>query len=155
MIFWKPLGFKQLDNYRKDVLLLAAKNLPVSFFDDALTQEYFEDLNSERQHARRNSMRDKIIVEHAKMSEKLIEILKVNESKISFCVDGWTSGNFKGFYGVTAHFMNKLWGLISVILDLVPCKRKHCGKDIADLFVFCLKKYDIVNKIGGITVDNA
>lgn len=144
-----------MDENRKHVLFIAAKNLPLQFFDDQFTQKYFQDLNGTRKYPRKNSLRQIIISEHVKMQDKLEKILCKNNSALSFTIDGWTSGGFKSYYGVTVHFLNESWKLISVALDMIPASRKHTGKDIAQLFSACLSKYNILDKIQGVTVDNA
>lgn len=123
--------FQNLSPAKKDILIIAGKNLPLSFFDDGLTREYFKDLNGERKHPRKNAMRQMVLDEHKNMVDNLQEIFCKCESKISFCVDGWTSANFECFYGVTTHFLNVTQDLMSASIDLIPAKRKHSGKDIA------------------------
>lgn len=39
-------------------------------------------------------------------------------------------------------------------MDLPSAAGKHCGRDIANLFFASLKKYDLIKKIQGITLDN-
>lgn len=76
-------------------------------------------------------------------------------SKISFGVDGWRAPNFCSYYGVTAHFLDDEWNLISFALDLIPSEGQHAGLDIARLFLECVKFDGIQRKIGGISLDNA
>ena len=137
------------------MLFIAAKNLPLNFFDDGLTQDYFKSLNEKEKYPRKNALRDMVISEYSKMNDNLKKILCENKSKLSFTIDGWSSGSLKCYYGVTVHGLNEVWELFSVALDLISANRKHKGKDIAELFFSCLKKYDLLNKIEGITVDNA
>lgn len=43
----------------------------------------------------------------------------------------------------------------SLVLDFVASHGAHTGRDIANIFYTSLEKYGILNKIQGITVDNA
>lgn len=43
----------------------------------------------------------------------------------------------------------------SVVLDFIPSRGPHTGEDIATILHECLLEYDIIDKIQGITVDNA
>jgi len=81
--------------------------------------------------------------------------LKENKSKISFTLDGWTSIAGKSYYGITAHFINNDWKLVSVALDFIASNGYHTGKDIAEIFFASVKDKGILEKIMGITLDNA
>lgn len=89
---------------------MANKKLPLSFFDDDETQNFFHILNPSISVPRRNDAR----MEHFRMQRtKVKEILNNNCSKFSFTVDGWTSMNFKSYYDVIIHFIDGNWQLQS------------------------------------------
>lgn len=138
----------------KIVEWLAIKYLPFNFFDDQPTQTFFESLNPAVVMPKRTSMREKVLLTFEKCKQNVMNILVENSSKISFTIDGWTSINNNSYYGITAHFIDQLWQMHSLVIDFIPSKGQHSGKHIASLFYDCMKQYNILTKIQGITVDN-
>lgn len=150
----EPAESKQLTWDRRNVLHVARKRLPLSFFDDEDTQDYYKCLNSEIVMPRRNAMTKILLDEFSKMRENVKQILANNKSKFSFNVDGWTAPNSHSFFGISVHFVNEDWLAPSIALELVPSKGLHAGKDIAKTFYDCLEYFDLKDKINGITLDN-
>lgn len=60
----------------------------------------------------------------------------------------------KGYYGITAHFVDKKWRLQSIVLDFIPADGKHTRESVANLFFEVLKSYEILDFIPGVTTDN-
>lgn len=77
------------------------KNLPINFFDDEATQEFFNYLNSNAKFPQRNSLRSMISSTFKEMLANVIKTLSENSYKISFTVDSWTSIAATCFYGIT------------------------------------------------------
>lgn len=123
--------------------------MPFSFFDDTATQNFFAALNPNLKYPKRDTMKRRVLEIFEKKKDAVINILKTNESKISFTVDGWTSIAGKSYYGITAHFVDASWKLQSIVLDFVPSNGAHTGKDIATLFYNSLKNFNIESKIQG------
>lgn len=143
-------------NWNKRIAVWSSyKRLPVSFFDDSCTQNFFQLLNSDVRVTKKNPMRDLLIDEFQIMQNNVKNLLKEVKCKISFGVDGWTAPNFCSYYGVTANFLNEEWFPVSFALDLIPSEGQHRGLDIAKLFLKCMKLYGLEHKIGDITLDNA
>ena len=90
-----------------------------------------------------------------KIRQNLKDILEKNESKFSYTVDAWNAQNGSSYYAMTIHFINDDWNLVSTILDLVASKGRHTGKDIAQMFFKTWQDFNLVNKVQGITMDNA
>ena len=134
---------------------IAHKNLPLNFFSDEMTQQFFKMLNPNVSMPMRNKLTGKVACEFSKMQDNLKKILQNNKSKFSFTIDAWTARNGQSFYGITIHFIDELWDYHSLALDLVPAKGKHSGKDICSVFYNALQEYEIQHKIQGITMDNA
>lgn len=88
------------------------------------------------------------------MKISVSKFLKASESKISFTIDGWSSFGMKGYYGITAHFVDKKWRVQSIVLDFIPADGKHTGESVANLFFEVLKSYEILDFIQGVTTDN-
>lgn len=74
---------------------------------------------------------------------------------MSFTIDGWTSVAGRSFYGVTVHFIDNEWNYRSTVIDFIPSYGQHTGKYIAKIFHKCLVDFNLLNKLQGITVDNA
>jgi len=71
-------------------------------------------------------------------------------------MDGWTAISNKSFYRITAHYIDCNWKIQSFVLDFIPAKGRHSGKEIAALFQNTMAEYNInSSKIQGITTDNA
>lgn len=79
--------------------------------------------------------------------------MQKNSSRVSFTDDGWTSVAGKTYYGITAHLINENWKYQSFVLDFIPSRGRHTGKDIAAVFSNSIQKYEITEKVQGITVD--
>lgn len=80
--------------------------------------------------------------------------MKEVPGKISFTMDGWTSRNVLAFVAIRAHFINTEWKYESELLDFVEVDG-HSGSDLSDVFLDCLKHYDIpLSKVMAITMDN-
>ena len=73
--------------------------------------------------------------------------------------DLWSDSNLMTFMAVTVHWIElTLSGVLEMKTALggFQCvKEKHSGENIAARFIETLKDLDIVNQIGGITMDNA
>lgn len=75
--------------------------------------------------------------------------------KISFTMDGWTSKNVLSFVSIRSHFINADWKYESVLLDFVHVDGSHSGLNMCNIFLDCLRRFDIpLSKVMGITMDN-
>ena len=142
-------------NYdRIRVCWMALKNLPLNFFNDKETQNFFSLLNDKIKMPNRNKAADMLIKEFDVMQNNVKKILNNNKSKFAFTVDGWSAKTRKSYYGITIHFIDDDWILRSIALDLKPARGKHAGSDIAQIFHNVTEFYEISEKIVGITLDN-
>lgn len=132
----------------------AKKYLPLNFFDDDETRELFGYLNSSVEIPMRNKMKSIVSTRFEKMQGAVKNILKKNNSKLSFTLDGWSSITRRNYKGITCHFINNNWEIHSLLLDFVPSHGLHAGKDTAKLFFEATKNFQITDKVLGITVDN-
>ncbi|CAK1592062.1 unnamed protein product [Parnassius mnemosyne] len=104
---------------------------------------------------KRSTLRRKVIERFEELQLNLKKRLQQFSSKMLFTIDGWTSIAGRSYYGVTIHYIDNEWKYRSVVLDFIPSRVRHTGEDIATIFHECLLEYDIIDKIQGITVDNA
>lgn len=89
------------------------------------------------------------------MKNSVTSFLKASGSKISLTIDGWSSIGMKGYYGITAHFVDKNWNIQSIVLDFVPAEGSHTGASTANILFEVLKSFDLLDCIQGVTTDNA
>lgn len=81
--------------------------------------------------------------------------LKSALSKIHLTPDGWTSDNNLGLLGTVGHYVSKDHGLQHVVLGLTEIQGPHSGANMASIIGNLLLDYDIIDKLGYITSDNA
>ena len=136
------------------VCWLAYKNLPLTFFNDDTTKNFFSIFNPNFKIPNRNQVSNMTPKEYEKMRENIKQILKKNSSKFAFTVDGWSARTRKSYYGFSVHFIDEEWNLQSVTLEFVLSKGKHKGIDIANIFFDVIQDFEIADKIIGITLDN-
>lgn len=84
------------------VELVSKKYLPINFFDDESTQEFFHHLNLNVNLPQKNALRSMISSTFKEMHANIIKTLLNNSSKISFTVEIWTSVTATCFYGITS-----------------------------------------------------
>lgn len=123
--------------------------MPLNFFEDGETKEFFHRLNPTITFPNRKALKNLILTEYQTMKGQVDSILKANDSKFSFTVDGWTSIANKSFYGITIHYIDKDWTFRSLALDFVASEGSHTGKDIAKIFAKCLTDHGIEGKVQG------
>lgn len=135
--------------------LIAIKRLSYNFFNDKPTQTFFLGLNSTVKMPLRDAARRLVLTEYDRREKIVKRLLSNNQGKISFTIDGWTSYEGRSYYGITAHFVGDDWKLHSMAVDFVPALGEHSGKAIARIFFECIEKYELQERVQGITVDNA
>ncbi|CAF4947388.1 unnamed protein product [Pieris macdunnoughi] len=134
---------------------IVKKYLPFSFFDDEDTQEYFRSICPSTIFPKRSTLRRKVKERFEELQSNVKNRLQQYSCKMSFTIDGWTSIAGRSYYGVTIHCIDNEWKYRSVVLDFIPSRGRHTELDIATIFHECLLEYGIIDKIQGITVDNA
>ena len=80
---------------------IARKYLPINFFEDEVTPEFFAYLNKDVNLPQKNALRSMISSTFKDMQEDVVKTLQKNGSKISFTIDSWTSIAAICFYGIT------------------------------------------------------
>lgn len=84
------------------------KYLPVNFFDDEMTREFFTYINKGAKVPQKNALRSMISSTFKSIQTDVIAKLQSNLSKLSFTLDGWTSISATCFYGITGKNMLNL-----------------------------------------------
>lgn len=102
---------KGVDFERLLVCQIALKNLPISFFNDPETQNFFKLLNDDMEYPRRNALADKLTSHFEVMQSNFKSILQNIQSKMAFTVDAWWALSKVSYYAVTVHFVDDEWNL--------------------------------------------
>ena len=74
-------------------------------------------------------------------------ILQNAEGKISLTCDTWTSLQQLGYMAITAHFFDKNWKLVSVLLSFKLIPYSHTGSNIANCIKADMDDYFITTKV--------
>ena len=77
------------------------------------------------------------------------------KSKIHFTFDIWTSSNHSAFLGAVAHWLDSNYKLQSTVIGMLRFYGQHTGDNQANCFFEIIKPYNIIDKIGYFTLDNA
>jgi hypothetical protein len=86
---------------------------------------------------------------------QLVKYLPTLKSRVSFTTDMWTDCNMRGFMGITAHWIDDNWEMVSVVLDFLHVEGHHTGEKLAQAFSGCVfGQFYLQEKIFGVTVDN-
>ena len=74
---------------------------------------------------------------------------------LSFTTDIWTSPTAMPYMAVTAHWIEKDWNQISIVLGFAPAPDSHTGLNIKEIFFNVLEDFKVQDKLFCITTDNA
>ena len=85
----------------------------------------------------------------------IINILSCAMSRIHLTWDLWTSPNFKAMIAITTHWTDENWKVQSTLLAIREIKGDHDGENISQVIHAVVKEFEIVDRIGYFTVDNA
>ncbi|EUC65081.1 hypothetical protein RSOL_496520, partial [Rhizoctonia solani AG-3 Rhs1AP] len=90
-----------------------------------------------------------------KEKEQLKEDMKRSKGRVSLTSDLWTDVMERPFMAVTGHFINAMKKSITALMAFRIVEGAHAGTVLAQHIFAVLKEYDIVHKVGSITLDNA
>lgn len=89
-----------------------------------------------------------------KVQETKLKLVKV-PGKLSFTLDAWTSKNVLPFMAIRVHWIDADWAYQTVLLDFCYITGKHDGENFCNIFVECLKRFEIpISKVLALTMDN-
>lgn len=86
---------------------------------------------------------------------RLQEQLLSARSKIHLTTDSWTSPNKLEFQAVTCHFIDDEGILKKAVLCLSELLRGHAGSEVSHIILDTVQSFDLMDKVGYITSDNA
>lgn len=131
-------------------------NQPFTEVEQEAFLEMVKTLNPQAESISDSTMKRDLMATYLKKVEEIKEHLKKVPGKISFTVDAWTSKNMLPFMAVRAHWINTEWKYETVLLDFMYIDGGHSGKELCDLFIKCVKRFEIpLSKILAVTMDNA
>jgi hypothetical protein len=106
-------------------------------------------------HLSRKAIRDLAVTEHAKHIASIKEALHNAVGQIHIAFDGARSRNRHALFGVTATFMSDSLELKKVVLGVPELVDRHTGDNIAAEILEVINEYEIGDKVGYFTLDNA
>lgn len=93
---------------------------------------------------------------YANKLQKVKDALSLCCSMISLTADAWTSIATEAYLGITCHFINNDWELISYCLTTMPLEERHTAENIASWIETAIEKFGIpASKIQAVVHDNA
>ncbi|KAM5529795.1 hAT family dimerization domain protein [Fusarium oxysporum f. sp. phaseoli] len=87
--------------------------------------------------------------------ERIKDALQKSPGQIHIQYDGWKSGNRHALYGITCVFRDSNNRPQKYILGLPELTERHTGENIAGQIIEIIREYEISNKLGYFTLDNA
>ncbi|KAJ0129434.1 Fluconazole resistance protein 1, partial [Fusarium oxysporum f. sp. albedinis] len=87
--------------------------------------------------------------------ERVKDALRKSPGQIHIQYDGWKSGNRHALYGITCVFRDSNNRPQKCVLGLPELTERHTGENIAGQIIEIIREYDISDKLGYFTLDNA
>lgn len=102
-----------------------------------------------------NTIRNWIITTYQTSQQDLKIQLNAIDTAIHFTFDLWTSRNHRALLGVVGHWVCPVGKVMSTVLGLQRFKGRHTGENQALHFWSIICDYNLMQKIGYFTLDNA
>ncbi|RFN43384.1 ribonuclease h-like protein [Fusarium flagelliforme] len=93
--------------------------------------------------------------EYNRASQEVRMLLRKARSMVHFTFDGWTSRQNASFLGINAHFIDRDWKQWRILLALPALRNRHTGAVLADEVADTICAFDLQDRIGYYTLDNA
>ncbi|KAF7364524.1 HAT family dimerization domain-containing protein [Mycena venus] len=109
----------------------------------------------------RTKMREEILKRTEDAEERLRSKLEDIPGQVSFTFDTWTSKTGDPFLRVTGHYIDapvdspEDWSVKSAQLAYTPIEGNHSGDNLSRILVRTVDRYDLRDKVGWFTADNA
>ncbi|RKK07622.1 hypothetical protein BFJ65_g17827 [Fusarium oxysporum f. sp. cepae] len=87
--------------------------------------------------------------------ERVKDALRKSPGQIHIQYDGWKSGNRHALYGITCVFRDSNNRPQKCVLGLPELTERHTGENIAGQIIEIIREYEISDKLGYFTLDNA
>jgi hypothetical protein len=106
-------------------------------------------------HISHNTVRRRITDLHLRYKSQIISHLRTVPGQIHIAFDGWRSRNRHALYGIVCFYIDSNGAPSKLVLGLPELKISHSGENIAAQIMEILESYEILEKVGYITLDNA
>ncbi|KAM3536991.1 hypothetical protein ARSEF1564_010088 [Beauveria bassiana] len=106
-------------------------------------------------HISHSTVRKRIVDLHRRHKAQIIDHLRNIPGKIHIAFDGWRSRNRHALYGIVCFYVDHDGAPCKLVLGLPELKMSHSGENIAAQVLEILEGYEILDKLGYITLDNA
>ncbi|OBS15938.1 hypothetical protein FPOA_27990 [Fusarium poae] len=106
-------------------------------------------------HISHDTVRRRIIDLHLQQKTRIIDHLRSVPGQIHIAFDGWRSRNRHALYGIVCFYVDKNGISSKLVLGLPELKNCHSGGNIAAQILEILESYEILDRVGYITLDNA
>jgi hypothetical protein len=106
-------------------------------------------------HLSADTLRTRIITEYQRHRHTVIDVLRQSPGLIHISFDGWTSGNRHTLYGIACFFRDEHNKPRKIVLGVPEVSVRHSGSNIAAQVLDILTAYQITEKVGYFTLDNA
>ncbi|PIA25150.1 hypothetical protein AQUCO_12400007v1 [Aquilegia coerulea] len=103
----------------------------------------------------RVTMRNDVMLLFKEEKTLLQNVLKQVPGRICFISDLWTSNQKLGYMCITAHYINSEWELNKRVISFPMLPSPHTGKAISEEIYSNLLGWNISDKVGTLTLDNA
>ncbi|KAH8715445.1 putative AC9 transposase [Beauveria bassiana] len=103
----------------------------------------------------RTTIRRQVLASYEAHKDKVAAVLQKSPGLIHVSFDGWKSGNRHSLYGVTCFFRDENSKPCKLVLGVPELRLRHHGYNIAAEILDVLAAYEIQDKIGYFTLDNA
>ena len=106
-------------------------------------------------HTGHDIVRKRIVQIYESNKAHIIKVLKGVPGQIHVSFDGWRSRNRHALYGIICFYADSNGYLSKLVLGLPELGARHTGENIAAQILEILESYEILDKIGYFTLDNA
>ena len=103
----------------------------------------------------RKTLTEKILPELYRQSKEKLAGLLNETDFISITTDCWTSVANESYLGITAHFFDSKFNLVSVMLDMPAIEKDETAESLSEQMTETFQNWCISSKIKHITTDNA
>jgi hypothetical protein len=152
-------AFDRTEFQRRIVRWLVNANLPFRTVEHPDLRDLFSFLNPsvEIQHANlsEKSVHAIVVREFERHKGTVVKTLRESPGQVHLVFDGWTSRNRLSLYGVSAVFRDSGNKPHKIVLGLPEMEDRHTGEKIAEAILEVIYDYEIHEKVGYFTVDNA
>jgi hypothetical protein len=101
------------------------------------------------------TIKDKVASAFKQHKQKVVEVLREAPAVIHISFDGWRSGNRHALYGVCCFFRDENNKPCKATIGVPELSASHTGTNIAAEILDVIEAYQIQDKIGYFTLDNA